>query len=147
MERRVPKALEIVADFIEDGIPFNRFLGLKVVRLLEGECLLHLPWADHFIGDVMRPALHGGVTSTLIDVAGGAACFTMVDLTRDRLSTVDLRVDYLLPGPAADLYVEAKVIRMGNRVATVTMEVHSGSFPSEGPIAIGRGVYNVKRQA
>ena len=147
MEREVPKALEVVAEFIEEGIPFNRYLGLRVVRLFEGQCLLRLPWADHFIGDVLRPALHGGVTSTLIDVAGGAACFTMVDLRTDRLSTVDLRVDYLLPGPAADLYVEAKVIRMGNRVATVTMEVHSASFPSDAPIAIGRGVYNVKRKA
>lgn len=134
-----------IVHFMEEGIPFNHYLGLKVHDLAFGECVLRLPWRKDFVGDAQRPALHGGVTSALLDVAGGCACFTMIELPQTRLSTVDLRVDYLLPGPAADLFVTAHVIRMGNRVATTTMELRTGSPTDEAIIALGRGVYNVKR--
>jgi uncharacterized protein (TIGR00369 family) len=138
--------------FIESGIPFNAHLGIKVYELTVGRAVLWLPWQDHFIGDPFRPALHGGVTSTMMDVSGGAACFSQVNfLDGDRLSTVDLRVDYLLPGPPRDLYCEATVQRMGNRVATVLMSLFAASEDGQvnlvdDPIAIGRGVYNVRRK-
>lgn len=144
--QQLPTDYEKIIRFMEEGIPFNRYLGLKVHHLEHGKCVLRLPWDDNFIGDTMRPALHGGVTSTLIDVAGGCACFTMIELPQTRLSTVDLRIDYLLPGPAEELFVSAEVIRMGNRVATATMELRAGSPTNEEVFAIGRGVYNVKRE-
>jgi uncharacterized protein (TIGR00369 family) len=131
--------------FMEEGIPFNKHLGLVVEHLEHGKCRLRLPWKEHFIGDVMRPALHGGVTSAVLDVAGGCACFTMIKLPESRLSTVDLRIDYLLPGPPKDLFITAEVIRMGNRVATATMELRAESSESEDVIATGRGVYSVRR--
>lgn len=141
-----------VAQFMEEGIPFNQYLGLKCLHLVEGSCVLQIPWMDKLIGDPTRPAVHGGVTSMLIDTAGGAACFTRLDLPGERVSTVDLRVDYLRPGPPADLWVVARVVRLGNRVAVTRMEVYSGGLPPPGtperaaPIAAGHGVYNVLRK-
>jgi len=141
-----------IKEFIESGIPFNAHLGIRVHDLAVGRAVLCLPWQDHFIGDPWRPALHGGVTSTMLDVSGGAACFSQVNFAEgDRLSTVDLRVDYLLPGPPRDLYCEAIVQRMGNRVATVVMSLFAATENGQvnlvdNPIAIGRGVYNVRRK-
>mgnify|MGYP002039442120 CR=1 FL=1 len=140
-----------IVTFMEVQIPFNAYLGVKVARIDSGYALMHLPWRDAFIGDPFRKVLHGGVTCTLMDVSGGAAAFTQVNIPHDRLSTVDLRVDYLRPGPRADLYCEAVVERMGNRMASTRMTLY-GAHPDHAteetplqPIASGRGVYNIRR--
>lgn len=141
-----------LVQFMEEGIPFNRYLGLKVERLGNGHCVLRIPFREQLIGDPFRPALHGGVTSMLVDAAGGSACFSMLGSYRDRVSTIDLRVDYLRPGPSADLLCEARVLRLGNKVAVCRMEVFSGTVPAPGTpereqaVATGQGVYNVLRR-
>ena len=130
---------------MEEEIPYNRRLGIKVVSVGEGHCTLKIPWDKSFIGDPIRSAVHGGVTSALIDTAGGAACWSLLDNGDGRLSTVDLRVDYLRRGPPGDLYCEANVVRMGNRVAVARMEMFSEEEfkGSREPFATGQGVYNI----
>ena len=63
--------LRAVFQFIEDGIPFNKFLGIKVEHIEVGRVVLRLPFRELLVGDVFRPAIHGGVISTLVDTAGG----------------------------------------------------------------------------
>jgi acyl-coenzyme A thioesterase PaaI-like protein len=62
--------------FFKDFIPFNRFLGIQMTAAEEGWVRLELPFREEFIGDASRPALHGGVISTLIDTCGGFAVWT-----------------------------------------------------------------------
>jgi len=142
---------EFLRHWFEQGIPFNRMLGLVVERIERGHAVLRMPWRDELVGDVARGAVHGGVTSMLVDTTGGAACFAMLDEDEDRVSTVDLRVDYLRPGAPADLWCRAEIVRMGNRVGVARMEVFSGGLPDPGsparPIATGQGVYNVVRRS
>jgi len=135
--------LDLVKKFMEERIPFNRYLGFRVTTLEKGRARIEVPFRDEFIGDPFRPALHGGVLSTLIDACGGAAVWTEVE-PMDRVSTVDLRVDYLRPGPLADIACEARVVRIGNRVGVADMYV-TAVEDSERVIATGKGVYNVRR--
>ena len=138
-----------LADFMERGIPFNRHLGMKVASLSVGACRLELPFDEVLVGDPTRPALHGGVISTLADTAGGLACFSTLESAEDRVSTVDLRVDYLRPAPPQTLWCAAHVVRAGNRVAVTRMEVFAGEGePNERsePVATATGVYNVVRR-
>lgn len=139
-----------VIQFMEEAIPFNRFLGIRVETLAAGVCVLRLPWRPELVGDPFRPAVHGGVTATLVDTAGGAACFSLLEKPTERVSTVDMRIDYLRPGANADLLCRARVIRMGNRVAVTHMEVFCGALDTpeapNTPIATGSGVYNVLRK-
>ena len=141
----------LLVEWFERGIPYNRMLGLVVERIERGHAVLRMPWRDELVGDVARKAVHGGVTSMIVDTAGGAACFAMLDSEDDRVSTVDLRVDYLRPGAAGDLWCRAEIVRMGNRVGVARMEVFSGGLPAPGepakPIATGQGVYNVVRRS
>ena len=132
---------------MENVVPFNKHLGLKVEVLSKGYCRMRIPWADHLTGDPGRPAVHGGILATLVDVAGGTACWTVRESESDRLSTIDLRIDYLRPGPAKDMICEAHLIRMGNKVCTARMEVYSegDDQDSVGPIATGQGVYNIAK--
>ena len=132
---------------MEEIVPFNKHLGMKVETLTEGYCQIRIPWADHLTGDPGRPAVHGGILATLVDVAGGTACWTVRENENDRLSTIDLRIDYLRPGPAKDMICEAHLVRMGNKVCTARMEVYSegDDRSAVGPIATGQGVYNVAK--
>ncbi|MBI4699840.1 MAG: PaaI family thioesterase [Deltaproteobacteria bacterium] len=128
---------------MNEQIPFNRFLGIRVGEVRDGFVALDLPFREEFVGNPMVPALHGGVLSALLDTCGGAAVWTQVD-DGDSVSTVDLRVDYLRPGPLADLRCEGTVQRLGNRVGVVDMRLFATGNP-ERLIATGKGVYNVKR--
>ncbi|MCH9687951.1 MAG: hotdog fold thioesterase [Deltaproteobacteria bacterium] len=142
--------MELLRKWFHVGIPFNRFLGIQIASMERGLCVLRLPWRDEFVGDASRPAVHGGVISTLIDTAGGGACFTMLDRESDRVATVDLRVDYLRPGGSHDLWCRGQVVRMGNRVGVARMALYSDRLPTttddDEPVATGQAVYNIVRR-
>ena len=134
--------LEAVRHFMEKEVPFNALLGIQLVALECGSAEMRIPYRPELLGDAARPALHGGVTSALIDVTGGTALLTQVQ-PGDRLSTIDLRIDYLRPAGKADLIARAEVLRLGNRVGVVKIQAFSGT--NEEHIAEGTAVYQVKR--
>ncbi|PKN09429.1 MAG: thioesterase [Deltaproteobacteria bacterium HGW-Deltaproteobacteria-8] len=123
-----------LTELIESGIPFNQVLGIKVEELREGLVRLRVPFRPELVGDVRRPALHGGVISTLVDVCGGFAVWTCCRLD-DRIATIDLGVDYLRPAPDRDLFAEATVRLLGNRVGNAHVVLWSD----------GGAVYNIRR--
>lgn len=136
-------SLDAIRQFFVQGIPFNAHMGLEVETLERGRMVIRLPFQPHFVGDPTRPALHGGVLSMLADTVGGGAVFSLTK-AGDRLATIDLRVDYLLPGRPEEVLAEAKVIRIGNRVGVSSVELSQGS-PRE-VIAVAMGVYTIKRK-
>lgn len=135
------KRYDAIVRFMEEEIPFNKHLGIKIVEISEGYCKLTLPYQNKFIGDKRRPALHGGVINTIIDVCSGTAAWTYFE-PEDAVATLDILVDYLRPAPDEDLFVESHVERVGNRVAMVTSKVFSSSN-KEKILAVGRAVYNI----
>jgi uncharacterized protein (TIGR00369 family) len=130
--------------FFEELIPFNKYLGIKIAEAREGFVRLEVPFRPELIGDAARPALHGGVISAVIDACGGFAVWTQLSI-EDRVSTIDLRVDYLSPGAPELLIVEGTVVRVGNRVGVTDMRCFQPSDPKR-TVATGKGVYNVKRK-
>ena len=127
---------------MEGFIPFNKHLGIQVTGLEKGFARLELGFREEFIGDPMRRALHGGVISTLADTAGGMAVWSEIDDERGRVSTIDLRVDYLRPGQPETLAAEARVVRQGNRVGVADIRLFHPSRERE-TIATGKAVYNI----
>lgn len=134
---------ELYQNVIEHLIPFNNLLGFKLEEIREGYAKIRVPFRPELIGDPRAQALHGGVIATAMDTVGGAAGMTTLTSFEDKLSTIDMRVDYLLPGKPMDLIVEGEIIRSGNRII-VTRMVAWQEDPSK-HIADGKGVYNVKR--
>ncbi len=135
---------EDIRHIFEEVIPFNKHLGIKVLDISHHYTKMKLPYRPEFVGDNLRPALHGGVISALLDSVGGAAAMTTLSHPEDRLSTIDIRVDYLLPGDERDIFADGKVIRSGNRIVVTEMIAYH-----ENPrkvIADGRAVYNVRRK-
>lgn len=133
---------DTLKQLLEHVIPFNKFLGIRVVRIEEDLMVIELPFRDEFVGDPMRPALHGGVMSTIADVVGGMAVWSKVEDHRARVSTIDMRIDYLRPGKLETVRAEGRVVRLGNRVGVTDMRLYHPSAETQS-IATGKGVYNI----
>lgn len=133
-------------DFMEEQIPFNKYLGMKITDVQKDAVTMSLPFREEFVGDPTRRAMHGGVLASVMDVAGGTACWASLEDLEARISTVDMRVDYLLKGPCEDLICRAKVVRTGNRVAVARMEIAGVSNP-ELIVATCQAVYNIVKKS
>ncbi len=66
-------------------------------------------------------------------------------LPPEKVSTIDLRVDYLQHGEPERIVCESTVVRLGHRVASVDMRVFQTHQTPHRLVATGKGVYNVKR--
>ncbi len=126
----------------EEEIPFHRLLGIRIESVDDNTVRVRVPFREELIGDMRRPALHGGVLSAIADTAGGLLVWNR--LGRDStVSTIDMRIDYLNPGDNRDLLCTARILRFGRRVAVTAMEMHQGD-PSH-IVAEGRGTYSLRR--
>lgn len=133
---------DVLKQVMEELIPFNRYLGVKVSGVGKGFARLEVPFRDELVGDPMRPALHGGVLSALADAAGGGAVWTGIEDERARVSTIDLRIDYLRPARLVTVIAEATVVRLGNRVGVADVRLFHPDAEAD-TIATGKGVYNI----
>jgi uncharacterized protein (TIGR00369 family) len=146
------EAINMLKTSYEEHMPFNRFLGLKIVTLDTENVSVKVKMKEGLIGNFIRGMIHGGVISSLIDIVGGLLAAAQVikkmdgmpakDLARriERVSTVDIRVDYLIPGIGDYFLCNGSVIRMGEKVATIGMELSNDGGEV---IALGRGTYLV----
>lgn len=137
------RRLAFVRHLMTEGVPFNRVLGIEVVEVTKGRAVFAVPFRPELVGDPERPALHGGVISAVADACGGCAVWSMVD-ERDRVSTIDLRVDYLRPARLEVFHAIGTVLRVGNRVGVANVVVLHPDRPDE-PVAEAKAVYSVKR--
>jgi uncharacterized protein (TIGR00369 family) len=127
---------------MEAFIPFNAFLGVKVREATRERVIMEVPFRAELVGDPMRPALHGGVLSALADTCGGGAVWVRLDDPMARVSTIDLRIDYLRPARLDTLVAEGHVVRLVNRVGVVDVRLYNAQEP-ELSVATGKGVYNI----
>jgi uncharacterized protein (TIGR00369 family) len=135
---------EVLRQVMEELIPFNRFLGVKLTAMRKGFARLEIPFRDELVGDPMRPALHGGVLSALGDAAGGAAVWAGIEDDNARISTIDLRIDYLRPARLTTLVAEATVVRLGNRVGVADVRVFNADEEDVADtVATVKAVYNI----
>ena len=131
-------------------IPFNQLLGLKLDRIEQDHLIMHFPMRAELIGNFMHRILHGGVISSVLDMAGGAAAMiayvqkhpahTLPQLTEQlsKASTVNLHIDYLRPGKGKEFITKAWILRSGNKISVARMEL----FNEESVlIATGTGTY------
>ncbi len=54
------------------NMPFNKLLGLEITRFNAKKSEVRFAWQDKLIGNPMQKILHGGVTASALDLAGGA---------------------------------------------------------------------------
>jgi uncharacterized protein (TIGR00369 family) len=142
----------MIKDIFEAQMPFHQLIGLQIPSYENNKIELKIAMKPELVGNIMYGILHGGVTATILDVAGGMIVFSevlenMTELTQEavtkrlqNLGTIDLRIDYLRPGRGKEFTATATVIRAGNKVAVARMELHNELGDH---IAFGTGTYMV----
>ena len=133
-------------NIIEDLIPMNRFLGLKLENfdMDTGDVTTRLDMRPEYLGNARREMPHGGLISFLIDAtAGASAALSLDDYSLiERVATIDMRVDYLKPAQGEVLLTSSTVMRPGNRIVNVRSEINDelGTL-----VALGSSTFNVAR--
>jgi uncharacterized protein (TIGR00369 family) len=103
-----------------DRVPYMKFLGMRA-ELAGDEMTAILPFSQHLIGNVMLPALHGGVIGAFME----AAALAQLSVTQKSVKvhkTIDVTIDYLRPGRAMTSYARAHVLKIGRQIANVQVE-------------------------
>jgi len=104
---------------ILEKLPHIQALGLTTIELNRGSCLFQVRYAPHLVGNLETGVIHGGVITTLMDSAGGAAAFTVVPAGAS-VATLDLRIDYLKPAtPGKSILGFAECYRQTRHVVFV----------------------------
>lgn len=99
------------------NLPHCRALGLQLVATGLGQAQLALPFKPELVGNPQTRVLHAGVATSLADMSGAMAVFTLLH-ARESLATLDLRIDYLRPGvPDLALFCQAECYRLTSQIA------------------------------
>ncbi|PSP24479.1 thioesterase [Halobacteriales archaeon QH_10_65_19] len=118
-----------------EGMPFAQHLGVEVTECENGHAEGTLEMREELSWNENQLMAHGGVTFTLADTVGGAALVSVVD---QPVPTIDMRIDYL-SAATGDLYATADVVRCGDDVGTVDVDVYAAD--DDTLLADARGVY------
>lgn len=135
------------------AIPFNRMLGLRLDHIDSTHVTMSFSMKEELIGNFLHGILHGGVISSVLDMAGGMAAMAMVmhqnpDKSMEELieiigktSTVDLHISYLRPGIGTHFIAKAYLTKSGKKISFARMELNN----NEGTlIATGSATYLLK---
>ncbi|MFZ6657559.1 thioesterase family protein [Undibacterium sp. TJN19] len=132
-----PEFQHVLKIVIEEKIPFCNLLGMKVTCFDADAPQLSIDMRDSLLGNFAQGMLHGGVIASLLDsVAGVAILLKMAEQSPQddvaaqirefgKMSTIDLRIDYLQPGRGKRFVATAEVTRLGKRVANVLMDLRN----------------------
>jgi uncharacterized protein (TIGR00369 family) len=131
---------DIIRLAIEQHMPANRIFGFKIVDLKEGFAKIHVPFKEDFISDFLQGLWHGGIIASVADSAAGIAASTVLTDARDKLNTIDLRIDYLSGAIKEDIYAEAELLKVGKRIIKVDVKLYQ---ESKGTVAIARGAFSL----
>jgi uncharacterized protein (TIGR00369 family) len=150
--REVAELMKLLPEFVEAQIPFNRVLGLRVESLEMDRVCLKIEMKEELIGNPMRGILHGGVISSVLDVTGGMTAamgvlkklagrpFEEIGKRLLSVGTIDLRIDFLRPGRGQYFLATGSIMRTGQKVAVIRMQLHNDQ---DLLIAVGTGTYTV----
>ena len=144
--------LQQLTDNWNNNMPFNQLLGLKITQFNAQISEVRFAWQDILIGNPTQKILHGGVTASALDLAGGVVAAANIieqlsgmtpetlQQSLSKIGTIDLRTDFLRPGRGEEFIVTAHIIRSGSKVAVARMEMHNELGEH---IALGTGTYMV----
>lgn len=128
----------------EELAPLHRFMGFKVIEFQKDAVQILVPFKEEFIGNFVNRFWHGGMIAAAIDAVGGlaAASHFYPEISAGRLSTIDLRIDYLKPVKDTGIIAKGYVARAGNKTMLIKMEV----LQEEGNeiLAEGKGTWNIR---
>lgn len=102
---------------LRERVPYAAFLDVQVT-IEDGQPRFRLPYREALVGNVLLPALHGGVVAGFMENA--ALLHLLVSPREVRIPrSIDFSIDYLRPANPVDCHARCEVTRQGRRVAQV----------------------------
>jgi uncharacterized protein (TIGR00369 family) len=141
--------IELLTNVI-NTIPFNRIVGLSLQSIEGDHITMRFDMTQDLIGNYMHGILHGGVISTVLDMAGGTVAmiraiqkepdksFEELSAKLGKASTINLNINFLRPGKGEHFIAKASILQSGNKVTFTRMDLLN---PSNELIASGTGTY------
>ncbi|MFD0933189.1 hotdog fold thioesterase [Psychroflexus salinarum] len=136
---------DFVKKMIEEVIPIHKFLGLELLHIEKDFVKVKVPFRPEVVGDIRSNRWHGGIITTVMDSVGGIVGGTHLSSIKDKMATIDIRVDFLSPAYAKPIIVEGRTLRLGSRIFVASMKCYLEDDPEHELVAEGRAVYNFIR--
>ena len=105
-------------DFNAQG--YCRLLGIKVVNLKKGIAQLSLCFNKNILNK--EATVHGGIITSLADSAAAVALLSITG-SEEKISSIELKINFLRPVKNSDLFAEAKIIHKGSRTAVIEVDI------------------------
>lgn len=116
---------------------YSNTLGMTILSYEEGFCRAVLPVKKEFLNPI--GCLHGGLLYTVADEAGGFAASRLE--TEETVTTISGTMNFFRAAlDLAEIYVEARVVKDGKRIAFVESDILS----ADGTL-YARGSFNFAR--
>jgi uncharacterized protein (TIGR00369 family) len=113
--RRIQKAI--------DSVPYAHLLGIELVEVHQGLATLGFTIRKDLTQN--HGVVHGGAIASLIDTAMALAIISALP-AGERVTTVNLTIQYLRPLTKGRVTARGKVVRVGRRLITVSADVSAG---------------------
>ena len=120
-----------------EAIPYARFLGVTIDRT-NGMLECVLPFREEIVGNVMLPAIHGGVIGAFLELT---ALLRLIDESgTERVpKPINFAIDYLRSAGPITTRARADIFKLGRRVAVV--HVVAWQDDAARPVAAGNGKF------
>ncbi len=131
-------SIEEFERLIREQVPFITALGVRLEKLGKGTATVHMSGKPEFL----RPgdSINGPVLVALVDVAMYAAIMSLIGRSEMALTT-NLNINFLRPPPLGGLLAEARMIKLGKRLAVMEATVFSEGHDE--PVAHATGTYSI----
>ncbi|NNG04656.1 MAG: PaaI family thioesterase [Inquilinus sp.] len=121
-----------------EHVPLVGGMGIKVAEVGDGTCSILLPFRDDFLrpgGTVTGPAMFG-----LADVALYGAVLSRIGRVELAVTT-SMTINFLRRPAPADLIAEARLLKLGRRLAYGEVLIRSSGVDE--PVAHATGTYSI----
>lgn len=101
------------------SVPYAQLLGIELIEIETGIATLGMKVRRDLTQN--HGVIHGGAVASLIDSATAFAIISMLP-AEEKVTTIDLTINFLRPVTKGTLKATAKVVRAGRRVMFVSAE-------------------------
>jgi uncharacterized protein (TIGR00369 family) len=111
---------------MQESLPFAAMMGVEILELSEGRAVFKLPCRD----DWLRPGgtISGPILMGLADLAIYAVLMTSLGKVELAVTT-NLNINFLRRPAAVDVIAEARLLKLGKRLAVGEVELFSAGDP------------------
>jgi len=105
---------------VANNCPYYQLLGMEIIEIKEGESKIRMPFKQGLTHPYR--SVHGGAIASLADSSVAMALTSLVE-PKDRIATIEFKINFFVPVSKGHLEAHAKIIHKGSTTAVGDVEV------------------------